>query len=276
MKNLKNIFLALAAVFSIVACETDADTVAEIADEAGLLVNVSTTSDSAILGSPEVGVDIADAMVTVSDANLDMTVSMTSGTTDQLEKIEIVKSFNGGAEVSLGESTTLPYNLVVDNLTDLLAGTGVVESDLRIGDVLSLRTKVHKTDGSVYYYNSSMGDFDIVINCASDLAGEYFSAFLPACDGGDAGYATVTEISPGRYWVSSMARYTFTPGICIGFNMVDVCGVLSYDGGDLEDNGYDGDAGVDGQVNADGSFTFTFQLPAAGYGPETITFTPVP
>lgn len=274
MKNLKNIFLALAAVLSIVACETDADTVAVVADEAGLLVNVSATSNSSILGSPEAGVDLEDAIVTVTNAYLDMTVSMTAGTISSLDKIEIVKSFNGGAEVSLGESTTLPYNLVVSNLADLLAGTGVTENDLRIGDILSFRTKVHKTDGSVYYYNSSMGDYSIVINCASDLVGTYTSNFLPACDGGAAGVATVTEVSPGRYWVSSMARYTFNPGKCIGFYMIDVCGVLTYDGGDLEDNNYDGDAGIPGQVNADGSFTFTFQLPAAGYGPETITFTP--
>ena len=274
MKNLRNIFIAMVGLLTIAACETDADTVAEVHDEAGLLVSVATTSNSAILGSPEAGVDLDDAMVTVSSAYLNMTVNMTSGTINQLDKIEIVKSFNGGDEISLGESTTLPYNLEISSLDELLAGTGATESTIRIGDVLDFRTKVHKTDGSIYYYNSSMGSARILVNCLSNLAGTYTNGLLPDCDGSGGGVATVTEVSPGRYFVSSMARYRFQPEKCIGFYMVDVCGVLTYDGGDLEDNNYDGDAGVPGQVNSDGSFTFTFQLPAAGYGPETITFTP--
>ncbi|MGB0974289.1 MAG: hypothetical protein ACPGU9_04780 [Flavobacteriaceae bacterium] len=276
MKNLRNIFLAMVGVLTIASCETDADTVAEVHDEASFLVQVSTTSNSAILGSPEAGVDLEDAELTITNAYLNLTVTqMSSGTLSTFDKIEIVKSYNGGEEVSLGESSTLPYTLEVTTLTELLSGTGIAEADMRIGDELLIRTKIHKTDGSVYYYNVSMGNYSMIVNCASNLAGTYTNGLLPDCDGSGGGIATVTEVSPGRYWVSSMARYRFLPDKCIGFYMIDVCGVLTYDGGDLEDNNYDGDAETPGQVNADGSFTFTFQLPAAGYGPETITFTPL-
>ena len=118
-----------------------------------------------------------------------------------------------------------------------------------------------------------MGNYTMVVNCASNLDGVYTNPNVPACDGSAGGIATVEEITPGRYFVSSMTGYTFTPGKCIGFYMVDVCGVLTYDGGDLEDNNYDGDAGTPGQVNADGSFTFTCALAEAGYS-LTSTYTP--
>ena len=275
MKNFRNIFIAMVGILTIASCDTDADTVAEVHDEAGFTVQVSATSDSAILGSPQVGIPLEDATLTISQAYLNLTVTQMSGTLNSLDKVEIVKSYNGGDEISLGESTTLPYTLEVSTLTELLADTGVAESDMRIGDQLLIRTKVHKTDGSVYYYNISMGHYTMIVNCASDLAGTYTNGLFPDCNGSGGGLSTVTEVSPGRYWVSSMARYRFVPNTCIGHYMVDVCGVLTYDGGDLEDNGYDGDADTPGQVNADGSFTFTYQLPAAGYGPETITFTPL-
>lgn len=275
MKNFRNIFIAMVGVLTIAACDTDAETVAEVHDEAGFLVQVSTTSDSAILGSPEAGVALEDAEITISTARLDMSVALTSGNLNSLDRVEIVKSYNGGDEIMLAETTTLPYNLVVDGITDLLSGTGASEAGLRIGDELLIRTKVYKTDGSVYYYNTTMGHVSLVVNCASDLAGTYTNAEIPDCEGTGGDIAYVTEVTPGRYRVSSMPRYSWTSGNCIFFYMIDVCGVLTYDGGALEDNANDGDAGVPGQVNADGSFNFTFQLPAAGYGPVEETYVPL-
>lgn len=218
MKNLRNIFIAMVGLLTIAACETDADTVAEVADEAGLTVAVSTTSNSSILGNPEAGVDLEDAIVTITNAYLNMTVSQTAGTLNTFEKVEIVKSFNGGDEISLGESTTLPYNLEVSSLDELLAGTGKVESDLRIGDVLSFRTKVYKTDGSIYYYNSSMGSANLVVNCASNLAATYVVNYTS----GSYPYV-VTELGPGYYHMNQMLGWP-TSGYEVMF--YDTCGIL--------------------------------------------------
>ena len=276
MKTLKINILAILGLLLVTGCSNDIedyDTVAEIHDEAGATVQVSATSNSAILGNPEPGVPLDEAMVTITTAYLDMTVSLSAGNLDTIDRIQIVKSFNGGSEIVLGESTTLPYNLVVDNLEDILAGTGVDESELRIGDIVSIRTKVIQTDGDFYYYNSSMGNYSLTINCASDLAGVYSNPYLPqavVCNGPT---STVTEVSPGRYWVSSMTGYSFGAGGCIGFYMLDVCGQLTYDGGDLEDNGYSGEGGF-GQVNADGSFTMTLFLNDVGYS-HTSTYTSI-
>ncbi|KGL62831.1 hypothetical protein [Polaribacter sp. Hel1_85] len=218
MKTFKKILIVMIAMVTIASCQvTDEDTVAEVASEAGMIINVVTTPTSSILGSPEGGVDLKDAKVNITNAYLDLTVRLSSGNLDNISKIEVVKSFNGGAEVSLGESTTLPYNIVISNLTDLLADTGVVESDLRIGDDLSFKTKVHKKDGSVFYYSTSLGDYSLVVNCSSNLAAAYsisLSSGVYTC--------TVTEVSPGVYYADRVPFFSNA----YWFEFTDTCGVL--------------------------------------------------
>lgn len=248
MKNLKILFFAMATVFAVASCETDADTVAEIADEAGLLVSVSATSNSSILGNPEAGIDLKDAKVAVTNAYLNMTVNQTSGSTDQLQKIEIVKSYNGGDEISLGESTTLPFNLEVTSLEELLSGTGVAEDEMRIGDVLNFKTKIYKTDGSVYYFNTSMGDYALVINCSSNLAGSYTINYTS----GPATY-NVIEVSPGKYESDQMIGWP-TSGYWVRFT--DTCGVLSFDINEWRFSGSNPVSGT-GYVDADGNLVWS-------------------
>src|SRR5690606_1816555 len=106
MKTLKINILAILGLLLVTGCSKDIedyDTVAEIHDEAGATVQVSTTSNSAILGNPEPGVPLDEAMVTITDAYLNMTVRLTAGNLDQIDRIQIVKSFNGGSEIVLGE-----------------------------------------------------------------------------------------------------------------------------------------------------------------------------
>ncbi|WP_188462799.1 hypothetical protein [Bizionia arctica] len=272
-------FMIFALIVSIFSC--DADDQAEVLndrDTAGALVVVNATTNSSILGNPEPGVDLADAEVSITNAYLNMTVKLTSGSLADIANVQIVKSYNGGQESVAAESTTLPLSLVIDNIDDLLAGTGVTESDLRIGGVLALRTKITQTDGNVYYYNNSMGNYNLIVNCSSDLAGNYSNPNMPFVCGVGTDPVVVTQESPGRYLVSSMPTYSFGAGNCISWYMIDTCGTLTYDGGDLEDNNYSG-AGGTGIVNADGSFTFTNFLIDAGsglnYSIET-TYTPVP
>ena len=245
MKNLRNIFLAVIGMLAFAACETDADTVSEITDEAGMLINVTATSTSSILGSPEAGVDLEDAQVTITNASLDMTVSMTSGNMDKIQKIEIVKSFNGGAEVLLAETTTLPYNLVIADLDGLLANTGVIESDLRIGDVLAFRTKITQTDGDVYYYNSGMGNYSMVVNCSSDLAGTYYINYS---SGPQNHY--VTELGPGLYQIHSMMGW---PTSTYAVMFTDTCGVLEL----LNDWQFSNIIYGEGFVDGDGNIVWT-------------------
>lgn len=253
------------AIVTIAACETtDEITVAEVKDEAGMLVKVSGTSSSSILGVPEAGVDLKDAKVNITNASLDLTIELTSGNLQNISKIEVVKSYNGGTEVVLGESTTLPYNLVVDNLTDLIAGTNVTPDDLRIGDVLKIRTKITQTDGDVYYYNSS-NEYSLVINCSSNLAGSYTINYTS----GPAVY-NVIEISPGKYQSDQMIGWP-TSGYWVNFT--DTCGVLSFNINEWRFSGSNPVSGT-GFVDADGNLVWS-DIEVGGIGAIGTTWTMV-
>ncbi len=173
MKNLKYITLAVFSLVLLFSCETDEDTVAKVADETGVLINVSSQSSGAFLGSPEQGIDIPMAPVTISDASLNLVVTQVSGSLSNISKMEVVKSLNGGPEVSVAESSTLPFTVELNSVDELLSGLGISESDLRIGDELVFKVKAIQTDGDVYYYNASMGVFKLVLNCSYDLTGTY-------------------------------------------------------------------------------------------------------
>src|SRR5690606_15056443 len=265
MKTLKINILAILGLLLVTGCTKDIedyDTVAEIHDEAGATVQVSATSNSAILGNPEPGIPLEDATVTITDAYLDLTVRLTAGNLDQIEKIEIVKSFNNGTEIPLGETTTLPYNLVIDNIDDLLADTGIAETDLRIGDELTFRTKVTQTDGDVYYYNTSMGNYNMVVNCSSDLAGTYTINYS---SGVQPHY--VTELSPGVYQINSMMGW---PTSSYWVNFTDVCGVLSIDNDWVFSGG--NPASGEGYVDSDGNLVWT-SVTVEGAGYDNLSWT---
>jgi hypothetical protein len=180
MKKIKNIILAMVGLLTIASCGTDADTVAEVKGEAGFTINVTQSSSGALLGSPESGVEIEDASVAFSDASLNLMITSVSGSLEDVEKIEIVKFFNGDLETSgdsagsvVAETTSLPFTFSYSTISEFLEGTGVSESDLRIGDYFTFRVRVVKKDGEVYYFNSGMGRFQLTINCSYDLNGTY-------------------------------------------------------------------------------------------------------
>lgn len=245
MKNIKILLLAMLVITGLASCETDVDPVNDVADEAGMLINVSATSNSSILGSPEAGVDLKDAVVTITNAYLNMTVTKTQGNLDNIQNIEIVKSFNGGQESVLAETTTLPFNLEVSSLDELLSGTGLTENDLRIGDELAVRVRVTQNDGQVYYYNNAMGLYSLVVNCSSDLAGTYTINYSSG-----PGTHIVTELSPGTYQISSMFGWP-TSGYTVKFT--DVCGKLTL----INDWQFSNTIYGEGFVDANGNLVWT-------------------
>lgn len=202
-------------MFSAVSCETDAETVAEISGEAGAVVTVDY-SDGKILGTVDGSLALADAPVTFTDVSLDFDARLTLGNEAGVLKYELVKSFNGGAEIFISETPALPLNVTYTTIGDYLADTGVVAGDLRIGDVFKFNVKVHKTDGTVLYYNASMGEYKVVVNCSSDLAGDYaWGTYQPLL--------TLDEVGAGRYYMPYLGSFS---GI-YWFEFEDQCGVLT-------------------------------------------------
>lgn len=101
---------------------------------------------------------------------------------------------------------------------------------------------------------------EILYICPSDLAGDYSNPDVPNCSGSDP--ITVEVVGDGRYKVSSVSNLQWTSGDCIYFYMIDNCGQLTYDSGDLDENGYATNG--EGVVNPDGSFDFTYRIPSLG------------
>jgi len=265
MKKVKNLFILLISMITIISCGiTDEDTIAVVHDEAGALIRLVTSPSSSILGNPESGIDLKDAIVSVTNASLDLKIELTSGNLDNISKIEVLKSYNGSAEVVLGETTTLPYDLIVDNLNDLISGTNITPVDLRIGDVLKIRVRVTQTDGDVYYYNSS-SEYNLVVNCSSNLAGTY------TVDGtsGRAIY-NVIELSPGKYQSDQMLGWP-TSGYWVNFT--DTCGILSFNINEWRFSGGNPVSG-EGYVDSDGNLVWT-SVSVAGTGLQGGSFTMV-
>ncbi|MCX2679440.1 hypothetical protein OOZ15_05745 [Galbibacter sp. EGI 63066] len=174
MKNITYIIFALFILSIPMSCvDDDNDELTGNAATGGVMIDIKSDSEGQFLGSPESGVDLSEAMVDVTSASLHLVINQVSGSLEDVEKLEIVKSLNGGEESLVSETTSLPYTLDLNSIGDLLSGTGVSESDLRIGDQLAFKIKVYKSDGDILSYANSIGVFAMTLNCSYDLAGTY-------------------------------------------------------------------------------------------------------
>ena len=257
-------------MISVFSCDTDDQSeVLNDAKQAGGLVSIQATPNSSILGNPEPGADLDTAKVTITNAYLKLTVKIASGDPSAIKKIEIVKSYDGGPEVFAGESSTYPFVLEITNLEDLLSGTGVVEDDLRIGKILKFRTKVHNTDGTVYYYNKSLGEYSMTVNCASNLAGNYLVTTYR--DNGNIinhGLEAITEVTPGYYKTTTTGHWLVNAiASDQGFNFNDACGILSVPAQKLAQGTYSNDvdqANDLGKVSANGDLEINYTVVISG------------
>ncbi len=176
MKKILNILVVFSLVL-IYSCEynnsdfnTD-DQLTGTAIEGAAIVAVNTSSDGKLLGSPSSS-DLENATVEFSDTTLELSILLMTGGTD-VTSYEILKSLNGGLETIVATSPTLPISLAYSTIDEFLAGLGVSESDLRIGDVVTFRTKMIRSDGSINFAGPNEGTFSITINCSADLTGTY-------------------------------------------------------------------------------------------------------
>ncbi|PWI30992.1 hypothetical protein DI383_06035 [Flavobacteriaceae bacterium LYZ1037] len=203
--------MILALLVSVFSCDTDDESeVLNDKDTAGVLISVSTSS-GALLGSPESGVPIEDATVTFTEVGMTFNLLQTSGSMDGVSKLEVVKIYNGDlnqgkTEVTVAETTTLPYTFSLTTIDEFLAGSGVTEDQLRIGDNFVFRVKIHQTDGDVYYYHNPMGRYALTVNCASDLNGIYTvtnSVCGPGTTNGGIPPVAITQNSDGTWYAET-------------------------------------------------------------------------
>lgn len=183
--------------------------------KSGGVVTTFERSQGKLLGALVSPTDIPNSKVilTDDDAELRLQVSAEPGSIPSgVTKYEVVKIFNG-VELSVQESTTIPFNVDFDTVTEFFDGFTVDDDALRIADTITFQVKVYLENGDVLY---QVDKFNVVINCASSLAGTY----VVAAGNPGAGTYIVTEKSPGLYNLSSMLNWP-TRGYTVDFT--DTC-----------------------------------------------------
>ncbi|PHR74150.1 MAG: hypothetical protein COA67_01945 [Lutibacter sp.] len=250
MKKILNILVLFSLVF-IYSCDDNADfniDAPEItAGEMSAIVGVRSTSDGKLLGAPS-STDLSTATVAFSDTSLELEVYLLSGGVD-VSSYELMKSINGGPEVTVATSATLPISISYSTLTDFIGDLGLAEPSLRIGDVIKFRTKFVHTDGSIAFSGPNEGTFSVTINCSADLTGNYTmtntvcgSVFTVAISANPDGTWHITRGDGGLLSLCSTNGTLLNPA-----NITVVCGeVLAT--GDL-------DYGTDGSGHGIGDIT---------------------
>ena len=235
MKNIKILsILFLTVAMTFMSCEDTEDSSQvdfDIVHTEGVVTTLSGTSGQ-LLGNASNPLDLVNSTVVLTDANAELTINLAlqpGSFAKDVSKYQIVKSFKGGAEVVVAETTSLPYAQAYSTVAEFLDGLGLAASDLRIGDQIDFRVKVFTTTGNIYYQGSSFSKYSVTINCASSLAGAY-SLVVQRDNGADVIFPNeiITEVSPGYYKTSSIYRWavgSIAPDQ--GFNFNDVCGTLN-------------------------------------------------
>ena len=168
-------------------------------------VAISIEGEGALQGVPANPDDLGNSTVDFSVNNLKMHVDKANVEDESLiSGFEVVKQFNGGEEITVASYESLPFDVNLTELSQFLEGTGVSESDLKIGDVFKFTVKVIHNDGESYLYNGQA--FNIQVNCFADLTGTY-TVTNSYCGAGSTGTIPPVKISktPDGNWVLETA-----------------------------------------------------------------------
>ncbi len=232
MKKILNL-LVVASLVLLYSCEynnSDFDTDDQLtgtAEEGGAIVAVHNSTVGKLLGVPS-SLDFETATVAFAEVELYMEVILMSGG-NSVNGYEITKSLNNGLETTVATNVSLPMTLTYSTVEDFLDGLGVNEGDLRIGDVITFRTKIVRTDGSVEFAGPNDGTYSVTISCSSNLAGVY-NKTVTRDDGSQWSRPgeIVTEEGVGEYRTTVTGGWS--PGQYgdnMGYDFTDVCGELT-------------------------------------------------
>lgn len=230
-KTIQKLLMAFSLMSLIIACDDSGDDMTSGAIEGGTVVNLNGSSGK-LLGTPQNPSDIDNSTVSLTDAQakLTLTVNNQAGFVPKdVEKYEIVKSFNAGEETVVASSTTLPFTLTYDKISDYFDGTTATLSDIRIGNTFTFKTKITLKNGNTFYQNNGAGTYTVTVNCLSDLAGKY-NVTMKYFNGAIYNFPgeTIVEVNPGEYMTESTGRWALGQySATQGFNFLDKCGQLT-------------------------------------------------
>lgn len=169
MKKLITNYTWIFAILLLVGCVESEDLVTENAQEGGALLSVAGT-EGKLLGIE----DPVTGVVAFTDNDLNFTATLLMGQFKD-ETYTLVKQFDG-QEVEIEDFSALPYEYSIASVAEFLEGfTGVTATDLRIGDKIVYKIKIHTDQGDFY---SNDAQYTVTVNCGSDLAGTYVGTGL--------------------------------------------------------------------------------------------------
>lgn len=251
------------ALTLFVGCDTDPDNNAPASDEGGLVISTSDSSGK-VLGTPLDANDLENTEIAFNNADveLDFSALLSLGNYSNVSKFELVKTLNNGDEAFIAETATLPFNVVYSTIEEYVAGLGIDASDLRIGDVFTFKVKLYQADGDLYYFAPNMGEFSVVVNCASNLVADY-QVTATRDDGAswNHGIEPIIEVSPGYYKAKTTGGWAFgTIAPDQGYNFNDTCSTLTVPPQDLAQGYYSNDVtpGDDGAVLPNGNLVINY------------------
>ncbi len=198
MKRIKLLWLILICVSLLTGCDSEEEAqVLQERDTAGVLIDIS--GSGGVQGIPQTPENLENSVVDFNVNTIEMNVEKISGTETEISKFEIVKQFNGGAEISMGSFESVPFTFSLTSLSEFVEETGVSAEELRIGDVFTFTVKVHQIDGDVYQYSNQ--SFNLTVNCFADLSGAY-TVSNSVCGAGSTGTIPTINISqtPDGNW----------------------------------------------------------------------------
>jgi hypothetical protein len=271
MKKILNILVVFSLVF-FYSCDQNADFDTE--DQAtgtallgGGMVDVRNDSEGKLLGVPS-SQDFTTATVAIAESILDLEMFLLSGGMDVVN-YDITKSINSGNDVVVASSSTLPLSLSYSTTEDFINGLGISASDLRIGDVITFRTKMTHSDGRVSYSGPNDGTYKITVSCSSNLGGLY-DLSVERDDGAvwPRPNEVITETGVGVYTTTTTGGWSPGQyGDSMGFTFEDICGELTVPNQALFQGMFSNE--VEGTIpgivsSIDGGFTITYTIMFSG------------
>lgn len=280
MKLLYKLIMFIGVVGIMSSCGDPEDQMTSDALEGGAVIKLTASSSGKALGIP-----FPTGGVGFTDVELSMTPQISIGGFN-VTSYEIVKSFNGGSQVAVASSATLPFTVTYTTIEEYVNGLGVAVTDLELGDVFTFSVIMYLPDGRRIQAAPGDGDIAITVNCSSDLAGDYTMTGLRD-DGATYTFPVViTEVSAGNYQSSRSGSWgpgaLGTPTGEATMIWSDNCGVLSIPDqnlGDWYSNmvwGNDIGTGNAGAVDpATGTITYAYEIEfGSGNRIYTETLTP--
>ena len=236
MKNIKILSIFFLSIFmTFTSCEDSEDSsdvdFGIIADQEGVITTLSGTTGK-LLGNALTPSDLENSEVVLTDDNADINITLAvlpGSIATNISKYQIVKTYNGGEEVVVVETTSLPITTNYNSVSEYYDGFNMDLKDVRIGDIIDFKVKVFTASGKVIYQGSNSSKYSITVNCASSLAGAY-SLHFTSNFGHDITFPNeiIYEVSPGVYKTTTTYRWeagTIAPDHGLNFN--DVCGTLT-------------------------------------------------